>query len=481
MFRRLLLSLFIITQVQAQTFADFVRRVNILPQSQRQAVVDSFLAAVTVFPYVENDTTVHFLYNGSANYMQLAGDANGWDPSKTFLNKLSTTSLWYLSKKYESDARLDYKFVVNGNSWLLDPKNPNQCYGGFGPNSELRMPAYVPPPEVVYNASVPHGVIRDSLVFSAALNNSRTIRIYTPPGYEASSRRYPMVLVHDGPEYISLAQMNNVMDNLIAAGRIEPVVAFFVPPSSAGERTAEYAGEKEAAFSDFICKQLVPYWLEHYRIEPAADRHLVMGASNGGNISLYLGMNRPDIWGLVAAQSSYIQPTLVSAFTNGDRAPIKIYLDLGTYDIALLIPLVRGIVPVLDQKGYSYFYQELHEGHSWGNWKARLDDILEHFFSATGQGIEGRIGLPEMFELGQNYPNPFNPSTTIPFNLRQKGRVRLQVFDALGREVAEVMDGSLNAGEYAILFNASSLASGCYFYRLSLADQMRQRRMVLMR
>lgn len=74
--------------------------------------------------------------------------------------------------------------------------------------------------------------------------------------------------------------------------------------------------------------------------------------------------------------------------------------------------------------------------------------------------------IPDVSQLFQNYPNPFNPSTTIRFSLLQRGHVTLKVFDVLGREVANLMNGELNPGEHSVVFDAKSLPTGVYFYRL---------------
>ncbi len=472
--RNLLLIIICASVSSAQTFSQFVTRVNIAPPEQREALVDSFLNAIGKCPYIENDTLVHFLYYGNATSVTVPGDANNWNANAFPMWKLSTTKLWYLNKTFEADARLDYKFVVNGTNWLLDPRNPHQVTGGFGPNSELRMPKYIPPPEIEYDANIPHGVVKDSTVYSAHLKNSRRMKIYLPPGYAGTDKTFPMILVHDGPDYVSLAKMNIVVDNLIHQRRIEPVIIFFVPPV---DRTDEYAGAKQELFTDFIIKELMPHLEAHYPVDRNPARRLVMGASNGGNISLFLALYNSDMFGNVAAQSSYIQPSIDAAFRNSEKIELKLYLDLGTYDIPVLIPLVRNFIPVLQQKGYEFKYQEFHDGHSWGNWRAHLDDILEYFFPQGGQNVQGRSHQPTLFELGQNYPNPFNSSTIIPFSLRRDGLVHLQIFDALGREVATLLEQPLPAGSHWVSFHPHDSASGMFFYRLSSKEQWDSRQM----
>ena len=74
--------------------------------------------------------------------------------------------------------------------------------------------------------------------------------------------------------------------------------------------------------------------------------------------------------------------------------------------------------------------------------------------------------LPKSFVLRQNYPNPFNPSTVIQYSLPAKAYVRLRIYNVLGQDVAELIDGEQQAGYRQVSWNASSFASGIYFYRL---------------
>jgi hypothetical protein len=91
------------------------------------------------------------------------------------------------------------------------------------------------------------------------------------------------------------------------------------------------------------------------------------------------------------------------------------------------------------------------------------------------------LDLPSGFTLGQNYPNPFNPVTTIGFSIKATGQVRLSVFDALGREVAVLVDGAMQAGQHQVQFSAGSLPTGTYLYRLSTPAGAIARTLVLMK
>jgi hypothetical protein len=82
--------------------------------------------------------------------------------------------------------------------------------------------------------------------------------------------------------------------------------------------------------------------------------------------------------------------------------------------------------------------------------------------------------ISDNFTLSQNYPNPFNPSTTINFNIPTNGFVNLNVYDALGKEVGNLVNGNLNAGSYNYNFNGSNLNSGIYFYTMTYTNSSSQ-------
>lgn len=85
------------------------------------------------------------------------------------------------------------------------------------------------------------------------------------------------------------------------------------------------------------------------------------------------------------------------------------------------------------------------------------------------------------YKLHQNYPNPFNPSTSITFDIVKTSDVNLTVYDALGREVFELVNERLSNGSYRVYFNALNLTSGVYFYNLSAGDFSETKAMVLVK
>lgn len=95
--------------------------------------------------------------------------------------------------------------------------------------------------------------------------------------------------------------------------------------------------------------------------------------------------------------------------------------------------------------------------------------------------IESEATLPDQISLAQNFPNPFNPSTQIQYSLPAAGRVRLTVYDVLGRMVTRLVDTDQGAGQYSVLVNASTWASGVYFYTLESGQQRMTQKMLLLK
>ncbi|MBE0646889.1 MAG: hypothetical protein IH596_03800 [Bacteroidales bacterium] len=466
---------FQITGLQAQNFQQFIDYLNALPENQRQAKVDSFMNAGHAFPYIETDTLVSFVYQGNGQAIAVAGDATVWVPDLDML-QVAGTDFWYYQAVYEPDARLDYKFVKNGATWLLDPLNPWTCTGGYGPNSELRMPACTIPPEIAYYPAIPHGTLHDTLFHSTNLGNSRTVKIYLPAGYDTATKAYPVILFHDGLEFITLGEAPNILDYLISHQMMVPVIAIFVPPVN---RTQEYAGSQKEPFRKFIIEELMPVYDTKYRIETDPQKRAMIGASNGGNISLYIGMKNPESFGRIATQSSNVQTEISNTFQGSDKLDLELYLDIGKYDIPALIPLVANLVTILEAKEYDFQHFIFNEGHSYCNWRDHLRLPLIQFFPFN-TGIKEDRGQLD-FELNQNYPNPFRDQTTIPFSLTPGTEATLVLQTMSGQHLETLASGLFNQPTNEVVFHPKNYPSGSYHYTLFVKGASQSKTLTIIR
>ena len=372
----------------SQSFDQFLNHLTSLPVNERQAAVNRFINGIHRFPLIEYDTLVRFIYQRPGQKVSLqsdtvihvtmeapfqrvsiAGDFTGWQPTME-MKTIPGTNLWYADASFESNARVEYKFVINGKDWIMDPKNPLSGKGGYGSNSELRMPEYGTPPELDYDPAIPHGTIEDTVFRSDDPSKPRTVRVYLPPGYANNSKKYPVMLFHDGSDYITFAEANVILDWLIDHHEIEPLIGIFVDPV---DRENEYSGKKVKPFTNFIIHDLMPVMERKYAISMDPHKRATLGASLGGNIALSLGITNPECFGNIAAQSSAVSKEVNNSYKNGKKKDLVLYMDLGKYDLYHLIPMVHNFIPVLKRKKYEFHYYEFPEGHSWGNWKAHLE------------------------------------------------------------------------------------------------------------
>lgn len=375
-----------LSEFTTEPFNTFLTRVSSAKDSSmKKRIVDNYVAKIQSHgsPLVE-DSAVYFLFRGKARRVSVPSDLNGWDGGADSMRKIRGTDLFYLPKKIDRAARFEYKLVVDS-SWILDPLNRHTAMGGYGPNSELRMPDYVPPEEISFRDTIAHGTVDTLALRSTLLGRTHPVFVYLPPGYSRARGDYPSIIVTDGGEYISLGLMLNILDNLIADSLIEPVIAIFVDPrtnvtnSSTSHRMEYYT--MNDTFVQSLTKELRPRIKRKYGISNNPSRSAIMGASLGGVISLYAAHSRPDVFGMAASQSPsfwWNDEAVIKLVQRSARKPLRLYIDTGTIRDAQVH--ARKMKRVLDEKGYDFSYAEYPESHNWVNWRARVDDILKYFF-----------------------------------------------------------------------------------------------------
>jgi len=490
----LLLAVLCWQRVLAQEFQAFLASVNsAATDAAKTAIIDSFMvhARQAGIPFIEN-ATANFIYRGNATSAALELiPALELTYLTVDMQRLSNTDFFYYSQAFEMDARLEYTFtiVADGDTTrlVLDSENPRVVIWLGYLTSELAMPGYEAPAETVFDPAIPHGAVKNHNLFSDRLNATYSINVYVPPGYDQNpTERYLTAYAQDG-QLALFGGYTNVLDNLIAQGKIQEGLLVLIP---AFDRTATYAGERRFDYEDFVVNTVVPFVDSTYRTEKSPQGRLIGGASFGALISAQIAYRHPDLFGKCLMFSPALFPNgneVFNLYANGDKRDIQIYLDWGTYEpfiTALAIPFRD----VLQAKGYHHAWNEWHEGHSPGSFRAHLDNAVEFLIPANPTGVQDDHGryLAKSFELFQNYPNPFNPSTTIRFELPEASEMVVKIFNLTGSEIRTLVRGQYQAGVHNVNWdgrdnNARVVASGVYLYRLQAGSFKQVRKMSLLR
>ncbi len=355
---------------------------SVLREQQMQDFWDS-LKTNQQIPFRWHDTAV-FLYRGSSAPTWV-GDFNGWGSEMEAWvgQKMGETKYWSLKKSFPPNARLDYKIIV-GNNWILDPANPQIQYSGFGPNSALLMPEWQFPEETVLAPGMIKGTLSSNMQIQSSpsrLNYAVNYRVYTPYNY-ASVSNCPVIYVTDGHEYAdqNLGAMVTVLDNLIFKGTIEAVIAVFIDPrdlnNGNNRRMTEYRANPK--FAAFVAEELIPIIDNNFKTNPLPSKRAILGTSLGGWNSAFFGLTHSNSFHLIGIHSPAFDNKILNDFQNSEKLPLKIYMSTGTiFDTQEKARLMRDI---LTEKNYPLLYKEVNEGHSWGNWRALIDEPLVYFF-----------------------------------------------------------------------------------------------------
>ncbi len=392
---------------EGDRFGDVLERIQSLPPDVRGAEVDRFLAGRRT-PFVELDTLLTFVWYGRADSVLMSGSLQeGWG-QPVLMKKMrcgsgpDSPSLFYLTYTVPRDARLEYKFIVDG-EWVIDPRNVRTTPNGDFNNSQAVMPGFVPSRWPVFRDDVPHGTL-DTLDFDPhdPEIHSRRVTVYLPPGF-GQKDTLPFLIALDGEAALRYMFFPNILDNMLFEGQLPPIVAVFVPPA---ERNEEYMDLKQADFIDALADELVPLITRRYHAALSPSERGIAGISNGGHAALMAGLARNDVFGLCAGQSSTMSGALDQvAGLRARYAPLpdsfRLYLECGRYDIVSgpydFPVLNRAFSRRLTACDIRHVYREQAGGHDWPSWRETLPDLLRYFFAhgdSPPDVLPGATGKP---------------------------------------------------------------------------------------
>ena len=308
-------------------------------------------------------------------------------PSSQPFNRVPGTDLWTFVGPLQRGARVEYKFeVVRGahRELIRDPLNPHEARDPFGANSVVSGPDYRRPAWAIEQPTTRRGSVVDHHLHSSVFAGPRAYSVYRPARFRPD-RRYPLLIVHDGIDYMQYAALVTVLDNLIHRLEIPPLLAAL---TQSPDRLNEYGASD--AHGRFLVEDLVPDLESRYLLADANDRVLV-GASFGAVAGLHAAWSHPGAFNKLLLQSGSFAFTDVGThdlgpvfdpvveFMNRFRADPgrpaeKIFLSAGIYES--LIYFNRSLLPVLQDTGARVRMVEAADGHNWENWRDHLREGL---------------------------------------------------------------------------------------------------------
>jgi enterochelin esterase-like enzyme len=354
------------------------------------AAVDRFLARHEV-PIVEGSRCT-FLYRGEADQVFLIHRTFGL-PDRLPLRRLRGTDLWYAVLELPDGSRIEYQLEVargDQRERINDPLNPRLAHSPVGSSSVCYARGHVIPDWTRPDPESRPGTLVDLVVPSRALRRNAGVTLYLPARFRRTAR-YPLLIVHDGGDYLQYAAARTVLDNLIHRLDVAEIIVAFSQP---GDRLSEYAGS--AAHARYLTAELVPRLEEEFPLAAAPSARCLMGASFGAVAALSTAYRFPESYGSLLLQSgSFVFTDIgnhhgggpafepVVRFVNRYRAAPrrvadKVFVSCGVYE-PLIIPN-RSMVPVFEAAGMAVRYVEARDGHSWENWRDRLRDGLSWIF-----------------------------------------------------------------------------------------------------
>jgi len=245
----------------------------------------------------------------------------------------------------------------------------------------------------VVQPDVPKGTLTQEKLRSENLKEERPFSIYTPPGYDPKNGSYGLLVLFDGQDFRGPMPIPTILDNLIAAKKIHPLVAILVDNLNEASRDRDL--ECYPPFADFLAKELVPWAHQRYRFSAEPERTIVGGVSLGGLNAAYCARRYPEVFGNVLSQSgafgyfpgwedpgvTSFSPagSLIREFVTTPKLPIKFYLEAGLFESDCADPLLaqnRRLRDVLEAKGYSVVYSEFAGGHDFISWRGSVADGL---------------------------------------------------------------------------------------------------------
>lgn len=335
--------------------------------------------APIVSPEVGPEGHVTFrLAAADAKQVQLAGQ---WPGGNVDMQK-NADGVWEVAVDKVPSGVWEYSIKLDGVS-MVDPANSAIKPMRSPRTSILHIPSN--PPALHDYQDVAHGTVHSHDYASKAAGDQRQFAVYTPPGYEKSQDKYPLLVLQHGSgdnqaTWVAHGKANWIADNLIAAGKAKPMVIVMlnghVAPPTQREQNIELLKKD-------LLEQVLPAVEQTYRVETDPAHRGIVGLSMGGGQSLTIGLNNRNVFGWVGGFSASVPRN--EAFADCLKDTDQVNKELHLLWIACgkddrLVERDREFVEMLKSKGINHQWYETDGDHSWPVWREYLAKFLPTLF-----------------------------------------------------------------------------------------------------
>jgi enterochelin esterase-like enzyme len=333
---------------------------------------------------------VTFVWRGTSatRYVQLGGPV-GMSREESELSRLPESNVFWMSLSLPDTGRFTYFFIINHDPGT-EPR-PEYCHHDplnrhpYDVMSLFELPRAPSQPSIVAHRATAAGALWHHKIRAAKPQEERQLFVYTPAGYSPKGPAYPLLIAFDAESALGPIPLPVILDELIAAKRIPPVVALLI-----GNVDRDRDLPPNPAFADLVALDLVPWMREHYHATSDPRRTVISGISFGGLASAYGALRHPDVYGNVLSQSGSFwwgpkdgEPEATARdFATTPRQSLRFWMEVGTFEgggprkETTQLAANRHLRDVLQARGYEVSYREFEGEHSYVSWRGTIADGL---------------------------------------------------------------------------------------------------------
>jgi len=364
----------------------------------------SWMRNRVVSPEIHTDNSVTFrIFAPDATTIKINGGwMEGWGTTEPLVK--NDTGLWTLTVGPLQPDIYTYTFQINGIT-LMDPANVQVMRDGTRYASMLLVPGKAS--ELYAVQDVPHGTLSKVWYESPTVNMTRRMYVYTPPGYDSGSDKYPVFyLLHGGggdeDAWSTLGRACQIMDNLIARGKAKPMIVVMTngnpndaaspgeapPRKVSSDPMSGIGGMGSGVFEKSLVNDVIPFIESHYRTLPGRANRAVSGLSMGGMQTINLAFDYTDTFDYFGVMSMGLTPPqdgrdwfpdVDTRIKNLEKKGYKLYwIGCGTADF--LHEASGNLVAKMEENNLEFTYRESSGGHTWSNWRIYLSEFAPLLF-----------------------------------------------------------------------------------------------------